>query len=40
MSIKQQATDHAVQHTTALAGSKVATGKTYCARPTPVAIDI
>lgn len=29
MSIKQQATDHAVQHTTAFAGSKVATGMTY-----------
>ena len=29
MSIKQYATDHAVQHTTALAGPKVATGMTY-----------
>lgn len=29
MSIKQQATDQAVQHTTAFAGSKLATGMTY-----------
>lgn len=29
MSIQQQATDHAVQHTTAFAGSKLATGMTY-----------
>ena len=29
MTLKQQATDHAVQHATALAGSKVATGMTY-----------
>lgn len=29
MSFKQQATDQAVQHTTAFAGSKLATGMTY-----------
>lgn len=29
MDIKQQATDQAVQHTTAFAGSKLATGMTY-----------